>query len=244
MTRDKSPFRYTQWLALDLIKVQLALFAIVSVALPLIVLRLSKNMGAPPEPEAILSGTFMATLTIAVLMTIGGSIGGDLQGGYYRAWFSKPMTPAWFYFQRWFLAGVTVLLAPLMLGGMLALVLRNGSGLTVDLMGTVALGFLLIGSACLLMSNFTSKDWLVVFLISFLQGRLAAIVTAGANFGLKLPEWLVWVYKALPPFHLINPLKPMIHGNDLLHVLGYGVAMLVLALVIVQRRPLGSGGRA
>lgn len=244
MSRDNSPFRYTRWLALDLIKVQLALFALVSIVLPIVIYRIQGKLGAAPEPLAIQNGTFTAGLTIAVLMAIGGSIGGDLNGGFYRAWFSKPMTPAWYYFQRWLLAGVAVLLAPLMLGGMLALVLQKGTGLSVDLMVTIALGYLLIGSACLLISNFTAKDWLVVFLLSFLQQRLAEVVAQSAKFGVELPQWLVVVKQALPPFHLINPLKPMLQGNELLHVLGYGVAMLVAALVIVQVRPLGSGGRA
>jgi hypothetical protein len=109
---------------------------------------------------------------------------------------------------------------------------------------TVALGYLLIGSACLLFSNFTSKDWLVVFLLSFLQQRLAEVIQQSAKMGFELPHWLVLVKKALPPFHLINPMKPPVHGTELLHVLGYGIAMLVAALVIVQVRPLGSGGRA
>lgn len=244
MNHDKSPFRYAPWLALDLIKVQLALFATVSIVLPLVILRLQKNMATAPEAASILNATFMASLTIAVLMAIGGAIGGDLNGGFYRAWFSKPMAPSWYYLQRWLLAGIAVLLAPLMLGGMLALVLRHGSGLSVDLMVTIALGYLLIGSACLLISNFTSKDWLLVFLISFLQQRLATIVEQSAKLGFDLPEWLVLVKKILPPFHLINPLKPMLHGLELVHVLAYGVAMLITALAIVQLRPLGSGGRA
>ena len=244
MSRDSSPFRYTKWLALDLIRVQLALFAIVAVILPIAIYRIQSKFGSAPDPATVLTGTFMAGLTIATLMAIGGSIGSDLAGGFYRAWFSKPMAPAWYYFQRWFLAGVAVLLAPLMLGGMLALVLHNGSGLSVDLMVTVALGYLLIGSACLLLSNFTAKDWLVVFLLSFLQQRLADVVQQAAKSGFELPEWMVFVKKALPPFHLINPMKPALHGNELLHVLGYGTAMLIAALVIVQLRPLGSGGRA
>lgn len=244
MNRDRSPFRYVPWLALDLIKVQLALFALISIILPLVVLRLQKNMGTAPEAATLQSGTFMVCLTVAVLMAIGGAIGGDLQAGFYRAWFSKPMPPAWYYFQRWFLAGIAVLLMPVMFGAMLALVLRNGTGLSTDLMITIALGYLLISSACLLMSNFTAKDWLVVFLVSVLQGQLAAVVAASGSLGITLPEWLVWIYKALPPFHLINPMKPVLHGTELLHVLGYGVAMLTAALVIVQVRPLGSGGRA
>jgi hypothetical protein len=95
-----------------------------------------------------------------------------------------------------------------------------------------------------LFSNFTAKDWLVVFLLSFLQQRLAEVVERAAKSGFELPQWLVLVKQALPPFHLINPMKPVLHGNELLHVLGYGIAMLVAALVIVQLRPLGSGGRA
>ena len=244
MTRDRSPLRYAPWLAFDVVKVQLALFAIVAVGLPLMLLWLQKRMGGAPEAASVQTGTFTVSLTVAVLMAIGGAIGGDLKGGYYRAWFSKPMSPWWYYLQRWLLGAIAVLLAPLMLGGALALVLHRGSGITGDLMLTVALGYLLIGSACLLFSNFTARDWLVVFLLSFMQQRLAQVIEASGNFGVTLPDSLVWFYKALPPFHLINAMKPALHGNALWHVLGYGVAMLAAALVIVQVRPLGSGGRA
>ncbi|MES2123552.1 MAG: hypothetical protein V4503_02570 [Gemmatimonadota bacterium] len=244
MTRDRSPLRYMPWLAFDIVKVQLALFAVVSIGLPLIILRLQKNMGSAPEAASIQSGTFMLALTITVLMSIGGAIGGDLRAGYYRAWFSKPMAPWWYYLQRWLIGGVAVLLAPLMLGASLALVLHRGTGITSDLMITVALGYLLIGSACLLISNVSARDWLLVFLLAFMQQRLAQVIEASASMGLTMPDFLVWAYKILPPFHLINPMKPALHGNELLHVLGYGVAMLVAALVIVQVRPLGSGGRA
>lgn len=244
MNRDRSPLRYLPWLAFDLVKVQLALFAIVAIGLPLVILKLQKSMGSAPEPAKIQNGTFMVALTVAVLMCIGGAIGGDLRAGYYRAWFSKPMAPWWYYFQRWLLGGIAVLLAPLMLGGALALVLHRGTGITGDLMITVALGYLLVGSACLLMSNISARDWLLVFLLAFVQQRLAQVILASSSMGITVPDWLVWTYKVLPPFHLINTLKPALHGHELLHVLGYGVAMLVAALVIVQVRPLGSGGRA
>ena len=244
MTQDKSPLRYAPWLALDIAKVQLALFAIASLGLALIIARLQSNFGSPPASASIQAGTFSAALTIVVLMAIGGAIGSDLNGGFYRAWFSKPMAPWWYYLQRWLLGGVAVLLAPLLLGLALVVVLHRGTGLSGDLMFTVALGYLLIASASLLLSNFTSRDWLVVFLLAAMQRQLAVVVNSGRNFGIELPDFLVWTYQILPPFHLINPLKPVLHGHELLHVLGYGVAMLVAALVIVQVRPLGSGGRA
>lgn len=244
MNRDKPPLRYTPWLALDLVKVQLTLFGLVAVALPLVVLRIEKSIGGPPNAVVFLQRSVMAGLTIFTLMAIGGAIGGDLQGGFYRAWFSKPMAPWWYYLQRFVLAGLAVLLAPLMLGGMFSLIVRNGNGITVDLMITVALGYLLVGSACLLFSNFLAKDWLLVFFLSFFQQRLATVIEMGAKFGAEVPQWLVMVKKVLPPFHLINPLEPALQGRELAHVLIYSAAMLVVALLIVQTRPLGSGGRA
>ena len=244
MKRDASPFRYARWFAFDLLRTQIALYAIVAVALSLLIWRFQVKSGSTITAVGVQKGTFMAGLTIVVLMAIGGSIGGDLSAGFYRAWFSKPMAPAWYYFQRWLFAGIAVLMAPLLLGGALELVMRNGTGITAELMGTVALGYLLIASATLLVSNFTAKDWLVVFLLSFLENQLNRLVMLSATGVLELPSWVGTVSKVLPPFHLISPNEPMLHGNALLHVVGYGVGMLVLALVIVQVRPLGSGGRA
>lgn len=244
MKRDTSPFRYARWFAFDLLRTQIVLYTIVAIGLSLLIWRFQVKSGSDISAVTVQQGTFVAGLTIVVLMAIGGSIGGDLSAGFYRAWFSKPMAPAWYYFQRWVLAGLAVLSAPLLLGAALQVVLRHGSGITAELMTTVALGYLLIASATLLISNFTAKDWLVVFLLSFLEGRLAALITLSKSGLLELPEWVVAVSKVLPPFHLISPSAPALHGYDLWHVIGYGVGMLVLALVIVQYRPLGSGGRA
>lgn len=244
MTRDTSPLRYAPWLAFDLAKTQVAGFAIMAVTLGLIIARIQHSFPSPASAASIQTGTFTAGLTIVVLMAIGGAIGTDLSGGFYRAWFSKPMAPWWYYLQRWILGGVAVLLAPLLLGLVLIVVLQRGSGITTDLMITIALGYLLIASACLLLSNFTPRDWLIVFLLGVVERPLAAAMAASRNAGVELPDVLRWTAKILPPFHLIDPMKPVLHGNELLHVLGYGVAMLVAALVIVQVRPLGSGGRA
>ena len=244
MKRDTSPLRYAPWLALDLAKTQLAGFAIVAVALALVIARIERSFPSPASAASIQTGTFSAALTIVVLMAIGGAIGSDLSGGFYRAWFSKPMAPWWYYLQRWLLGGVAVLLAPLLLGLALTLIRHRGSGVTTDLMITIGLGYLLIASACLLLSNVTPRDWLIVFLLGAVERPLAMAVAASRNAGLELPDVLLWTAKILPPFHLIDPMKPVLQGNELLHVLGYGVAMLVAALVIVQVRPLGSGGRA
>lgn len=244
MKRDTSPFRYVRWFAFDLLRTQVLLYALVSLVLAIVVWRIEAKLGAPIDVTGLQKGVFTAGLTVVVLMAIGGSIGTDLSAGYYRAWFSKPMTPAWFYLQRWLLAGLAVLCAPLLLGGALALILHRGTGITADLMLTVALGYFLIASATLLVSNFTPRDWLIVFVVAFVEHRLSDFIELSERGMLQMPGWLVTGSKFLPPFHLVSANQPLLHGAELAHVLGYGAGMLVLGLLLVQLRPLGSGGRA
>jgi hypothetical protein len=56
-----------------------------------------------------------------------------------------------------------------------------------------------------------------------------------------LPDWLVAVHRILPPFHLLQPGQPLVNNGDLRLVLGYGVALFVIAIVVLRTRPLASG---
>ena len=58
------------------------------------------------------------------------------------------------------------------------------------------------------------------------------------------PTTLTWAHTLLPPYHLISPMKGLPAGDDLFHVIGYGVALVAVALVLLVVKPLGSGGRA
>lgn len=240
MSRNTSAFRYTPWLGRDVARGPGLLFLVVSVALAVIFWRVKQKTGEAPAVDVIQAQTMSRVMLIACLIAVGGMVSTDVQQGFYRAWFTKPMAPWWYYLQRWLLGGVAVLLIPVVYGALLAVLIGGGMGVDLDLMAGVALGYWLIGSAVFLASTLSRWDWLFVFLIATAQGGLAGLVTMGV----ELPTVVNALYRALPPFHLINPGAELLSGRPLLHVVAYGLAMLVLALLILVQRPLGSGGRA
>ncbi|HET9134683.1 MAG TPA: hypothetical protein VFN90_10285 [Gemmatimonadales bacterium] len=240
MNRDQSPFRYLGWHALDVARGPLVLYLVVSAMLSFISWKMAQAMPVVPTPDVFQAQTADATLTLAVLLATAGIISADRHNGWYRAWFSKPIAPWWYYLQRWLLGLGAVLLAPVFLGIGQVIVLKSGTGITADLLGTIALGYLLIGSTALLLAHVTQREWLLVFVLAAAQRGLAGLV----KLGVELPSYAEPVFKALPPFHLIAPEEPMLTGQPLLHVAAYGLAMLVAALVLVEKRALGSGGRA
>lgn len=245
MNRNISPARYLPLQLRDVAAGPFALFAAVSVMLVLVAWRfLAKRPEVMSSPELFVQGTLAVVQTVAVLFGAGGVAGVDIQRGFYRAWFSKPITPWYFYLQRWLLGGAAVLTIPLMLGGGIALAFDGGSGVTLGLMGNLALAYLLIGSLVLLCGNFLERDWLVAFMIVFAQARLHQMIQIFERMGETLHPAVVWTDRLLPPFHLVSPSTTMVSGSDLVHVVGYGAGMLVAALLLLRYRPLGSGGRA
>lgn len=251
MKRSHSPVRYLPWLSRDAIVWPLRFFALAAVGVSLLVWRFAAKMHVPKPGEVRFSGratpdissiaqliqvgVWNTCLTVAILMTVGTIIGTDLERGYFRTWFSKPMSPMWFYLQRYLIGAVVVLVCPLMLGAGLALA-TGESGVTADLMAQIALAYLLVGSATTLASRFMSKGYLLVFLLSIMQNILHGFATRDF-----LPGWLLQLHRLLPPFYLVQPGLPAPHGGDLWHIVGYGAGMLALVLVLLRARPLGSG---
>jgi len=250
MSRDHSPLRYLPWFIRDAIMWPLRLFVLAAVAISILVWRFKSNLHLPqvrpgqPNPmgaditsiaQLMQSAVWGLCLTVAILMTVGGIIGTDLERGYYRSWFSKPMSPLWYYLQRWMIGAIVILVSPVLLGLGLAASL-GGTGLSWTFMAQIALTYLLIASATMLVSRFTSRGWLLVFLLGILQGVLQQV--ARSDF---LPRWLLWVHQALPPFQLVGVRVALPQGGDLWHVLAYGVAMLVASLLLLRYRPLGGG---
>jgi hypothetical protein len=252
MKRDHSSVRYLPWLSRDAVIWPFRFFALAAVGVSLLVWRFASKMHVPkpgqmrfsgrasPEIASIAQlmqvGVWNTCLTVAILMTVGTIIGTDLERGYFRTWFSKPMSPMWFYLQRFLIGAVVVLACPLMLGVGLALAARGGTGVTADLMAQIGLAYLLVGSATMLTSRFLSKGYLLVFLLSVMQNMLHNFATRDF-----LPGWLLQLHRLLPPFYLLQPGMPAPQGGDLWHLVGYGAGMLALVLLLLRSRPLGSG---
>ena len=243
MIRDRAPLRYLAVHARDIARGPLVLFVVVAAGLTFILWRMF-GVREMPDPADLLGGLVAGTLLVATLIAAGGVAGNDIKQGYYRAYFSKPIAPWWFYLQRWLLGGVAVLTIPLWLGVGLALAFGEGTGLSRELFGAVALGYLLIGGAVLLFSTVTARDWLVVFFVYFMQGRLSDARELLNRMGNDVPWAVDWLVTVLPPFHLVTPGSGLPSGGDLVHAVGYGLGLVLVAVAVLHVRPLGSGGRA
>jgi hypothetical protein len=251
MKRDHNPLRYLPWLLRDAVVWPLRVFLILIVLFTVVAWRFATNMQLPRHPlGGATSGAMMATdvaqvlqygvwgtcLTVAILMTMGGIPGTDLERGYYRSWFSKPMTAIWYYLQRYLIGAAVILILPPILGLGIKIALGGSTGLNWTMEGQVALAYLVVASACFLASRFVARGWLIVFLIDILQTMLEPWKTSGF-----MPKALLWLHAGLPPFHKLGISLPIAHGGDLWLILGYGTAMLVAALVLLRVRPLGAG---
>lgn len=244
MSNSPSPWRYLPTHARDVARGPLLLFVLVAVGLSVVLWRLVGGEVATPAVADLLGGLVSSTVMVGVLFATGGVAGVDIKQGYYRAYFSKPMAPWWFYLQRWLLGGLAVLTIPALLGLGIQLALGKGTGLSWQIFAAVALSFLLIGGVVLLASTFTARDWLLAFLVYFLQARLHDVKELFAMMGNDLPRSVELLHAVLPPFHLASPGVDLPSGSELIHVLCYGAALVIGALLVLAWRPLGSGGRA
>ena len=240
MSRHRNPLRYLPWLARDVARGPGLLFALGSLVVAAILWRIAERTGDIPDVALVQVFTLRAVALIMVLIATGGMVSTDIHQGYYRAWFSKPIAPWWYYLQRWLLGGAVVLAMPLVYGACLAAFLGAGHGVNGALLAQLALGYLLIGSAVFLASTVTRWDWLAIFILSFAQASIKQVIDSP----IEVPAAVRLAYRVLPPFHLVEFGGPTLSGGPLWHLLGYGGGMLALAIVVLLLRPLGSGGRA
>lgn len=245
MTHDRSPFRYLLVHVKDVARIQVLLYAVVAFGLAIVARKIMGSAGANSLDAAdLLRSILNGTLMIAILMATGGVAGPDRKQGFYRAFFSKPMAPWWYYLQRWLVGLAAVLTIPLWLALAFQIVFGKGSNLTLELFASVALAYLLIGGAVLLFSTVTARDWLVVFLLYFMQRRMEEAQEMLTRIGQAVPKLVDVAVTVLPPFGLTMDIGTLPSGQGLLHAILYGVAMVAIALAVLILRPLGSGGRA
>jgi hypothetical protein len=217
------------------------LFLVASIVIAAVGWRITVRTGVSFDPALVQSQTFSALKLFMILIATAGIASTDVHQGFYRAWFSKPMAPWWYYLQRYVIGGLFVLATPVVYGAALAILTGKGAGLSVALFVQLGLAYLLVGSAVFLLSTLYRWDWLVVLILSSAQATIHGFMRFGGD---GVPQAVVIAYKVLPPFHHLTIGGPTISGGALWHVLGYSGGMLVLAIAVLLTKPLGSGGRA
>ena len=235
---SRAPLRYAGWMARDIATGPGAIMVAVALLVTFILWRMTNI----PSSHGDVSGLVRAIVDQAampfVLLATGGIVSGDLVNGYYRSYFSRPVSPVAYYLQRWLLGAAAVLLfIPILAAG---IALRTGTfAAPAALFAKVGLLYLMLGGLVLLASTLTRRDWIVALVIYVFQSILhsiAAAPTPGAT--------VRTLHAILPPFHAASVKAPMPEGAALLHPLLYGLGLVLAALAVIRWRPLGSGGRA
>ncbi|MDZ4672915.1 MAG: hypothetical protein SGI84_00585 [Gemmatimonadota bacterium] len=242
---NRAVLRYARWQLWDHLKGSGRIIGLAAVVIGLLLWRLRvNNPDAVQGAEAAMTGFLGSLSWPLILLATSGIISTDRVEGFNRALFSAPVSPMWYYLQRWLIGGVVIGTLPLLLSVSVQLAM----GTWVDPWPFTAvhlLLYLLLGGLVFCWSSFGRRDWAIALSLYLGQG---AIHTAQVQ-GFPLPRIFFQVNQLLPPFHLVDFGVPTNHGVTLpsgmewLHFVGYGVGLMVVGLLVLRFRPMGSGAR-
>lgn len=176
-------------------------------------------------------------ITLGALILASGYVAQDRAQGHVRFLFSAPVV-AWEFYLLRFVIGLASFVAATAL-------IPVGFSLLVfpvpvaPVAATAALFGLLLGALAHLAGALTRRDGAVVIGVTVLASVLQPLARADA-----LPGWLDALATVLPPIKAADEVRiAWMSGaapgaGDLVLVLGYALAMLVVSLLIIRRAPL------
>lgn len=183
-------------------------------------------------PQLVITFAFLGTL-----IAVNGIVSNDRRHGYVRFLFAKPVSVIRYYLQAF---GTTVLglmaataVLVLVFGLLVAPLIPAEAILVVCI---VALG---VGGIGFLLSTLVRGDWLFLSLV------LAVTLLLRGLYG-QAGDWRQHALLLLPPLHRLDDIRDALlsggspASSDVLWVVGYGAACLLLGLVVLRRRPLAS----
>ncbi|MHB1073265.1 MAG: hypothetical protein ACYC3Q_10635 [Gemmatimonadaceae bacterium] len=237
--------RYAAWQFRDYViekGIGTLLVAVLGGYLSLMLLRetLQQRGVVPQDVYDLMLAQLVSNLVfVGALFATNGIVSDDRKNGYFRFYFAKPVSMTAFYLQKYLLAFagfmmVTVLLVP----GWMHFFHQPAPAPALYL--AVASGFVLYTGIGFLVSAFVRTDWLS-FIAIYLAGKVAWM-----NWG-KRDDLLGTLVHALPPVggQLDELDAAAIHGTLpwklVAWITGYGVVCLLLGLVALRKRPIGSG---
>lgn len=193
---------------------------------------------SPPAALRALDDLLDAFLPAAVLIAVNGIISHDRARHYARFLFAKPLSPARYYLQAFAVYGALTVAATALLvaafGALVAAVPAGGA------LGFAALYFLLFGGVGFLLSAITRYDWVALGVVWALARLLRTFVPASGSWYGRVLDL------ALPPLHVLAATgRALVHGEPAplaacAWVAGYGLAAVVLGVVVIRNRPLAS----
>ena len=221
--------------------------------LPLLVigalLMLMSFQGAADPPPRVAGAGDSAALALgaallelfaptAVLVGVNGLISSDRKHHYYRLLFSKPVSASRYYAQAFLVSLAGTLLATLLV--LAAFAQCFGTLPVARALLFVTLYFALFGGVGFLLSAITSYDWIALGVVWSLAWLLRAFFPPGESWYGRVLDIL------LPPLHLLaGAAAPLLGGVSIglsasVWIVGYGVAAVAIALLVVRYRPMAS----
>lgn len=193
----------------------------------------------PLQPIALLAYTqgLSLALTLGALIFASGYVAQDRTKGHVRFLFSTPVV-AWQFYGARFVIGLACFVAAM------ALIPLGFSWVlfpvpVAPVVASAAMYGLLLGGLSYLAGALTHRDGAVVIVVTLAASLLQPFTQRG-----ELPGWLDALASALPPLHAADTIRTAwLAGDaagtgDLLLVLGYALAMLVVSLLFIRRAPL------
>ena len=183
-------------------------------------------------PQLVTTFAFLGTL-----IAVNGIVSNDRHHGYVRFLFAKPVSVVRYYLQAFAASLVGLMAATAVLAGLFAVLVAPLIPIEVILI--VLISAVGVGGIGFLLSTLVRGDWL------FLSMVLAVSVLARGLYG-QAGDWREQLLVVLPPLHRLDDIRnPLLAGNapvalDVAWVMGYGLACLLLGVVVLRRRPLAS----
>jgi hypothetical protein len=194
--------------------------------------------GASLLSEGVIRSALTQLSFFTVLLSVAGVVANDRKHGYFRLFFAKPVNVVRFYLQAFAAAWVGALLVMLILHGIWSLVAP-----AVAPWGTLramTFQFWVAGSTAFLMSTLVKWDWVAT---GVLWGGSEIFREIYRNDSGAI-AWLVRHFTA--PTHVIGELRDAAYNGTwpdnekLTWALLYGAACMVLAVIVLRRRPLAT----
>jgi hypothetical protein len=232
------PTRYAGWMARDLATGPGVPMAVLTVLAALLTSRLQVTGPVGDAARAACQVVLDWTAIALTLLATGGLVSGDFAIGHQRTLFAKPVSAPLYYLQRWLLGLLAVLVGTAVVAQTLAARFGEPSPGPAFVARLVLL-YLVVGGLVFLLSTVTRRDWLAAAVLLAWQAALGGIRSMGFAQG---PVGIV-LHAVLPPIHLVGLSGPLPRGTALAVTLGYGAALLLGALALLQWRPLARGAR-
>lgn len=237
---------YAPWQARDTVPRAFVPMAVVAVFGGIPVYAAAHSQRTNPEFTAEAFGQILRLTYVGVVplaFTLGAflfmtrSIAEDRERQYVRFLFSHAVAPAPFYLSRFVVGLVTYLICFLPV----PFIVRH-LGADVPVVGSMVAmvaSLTLIGGLATLCSALWNKDGLALVFIYAATQSLQRLGSMDA-----LAAWLKPIVRGMPPLNSLGTVvETLLRGGtwpttDLIHVVGYGVGLLVAGLLVLRRAPL------